>query len=864
MENTAIETGAAIETRAIFTTNAAALYRAAAYLAGKIADKHGRNQVVAAVRIEAQPDGLLTLTATDCDLFASIELQADVQSPGAFCTNAKNFAAMLGKARKGREFVTLDDSGERPVMKAGRVRFNMKREALLDFPCHPIRGTESALSGEYELSAAQFVADIGAAAKCMETSGHRAYLQGVAIQRRDLAGRDRLVIVGCDGSNMAIASRAAPDGLGEWKSEIVPARAALAIIAGAKLAGEADAVTVSRLQTERRGLWASFALGNLTIETKLSDFDYPDWTKAAGPAAAETSQQSPALFPELLPAYPAAALEKIGKGAPGAITWAAGETSLVGTLADDADMMFVAMMGGGGAPEGYSYDWSDSKALEYLHGLVASRGLPDADELNRRAAAINEAWGENCGYPVYSKREIQHGKAGEASTSRVYLGNEIVGLTIEATETRFERCETVKDWETLSERETTTPREIVPVEGSYSVLMPGRGPQREAAVILEIEGDRSYPVATNGAGKIHLSAAQVRAACGESVFEVMQIPAADGGKRYVSAWLYRDGATRLLCVGKDGRCPGVNDRREYLTREQVDAALAGDAAAIDATPIGETEPAALIAGIAAAVPSPEIAPQSAPEPIAPAVVPEIPEIDASGPEIAEAGQDMPGAGALDAFAARLAAVEALLAALPGELATSAQAAHATLSAEPKRTPAHERAIRRAWAERAARIKAVKAHALQVSISMDQLENARKSQRMWQEQAEQWGILEPRLQAKRRANALLARKRTRELVFVGKVLHDMHDEASAKLERAKMSPTYFDGDTGAERLDLAGRNAVIAQDARVRSEMLERALAGANQRCEQMERALGNGAAIIEKMGTELANARAELRTRAAA
>ena len=119
---------------------------------------------------------------------------------------------------------------------------------------------------------------------------------------------------------------------------------------------------------------------------------------------------------------------------------------------------------------------------------------------------------------------------------------------------------------------------------------------------------------------------------------------------------------------------------------------------------------------------PETAPESAPErdsaPVTATTPAAEPEIVLSEAPAANSGQSEPGGEVpdrcIDQLAARLAAVEAMLATLPavsGQGATpAAQVPRETM---PKRTAAHERAIRRAWAER-------KAARLQRAIATDQM------------------------------------------------------------------------------------------------------------------------------------------------
>lgn len=187
------------------------------------------------------------------------------------------------------------------------------------------------------------------------------------------------------------------------------------------------------------------------------------------------------------------------------------------------------------------------------------------------------------------------------------------------------------------------------------------------------------------------------ALCGDRLWEVLEFPGVDGKPRYVSAWVWEQGDSRLLCVGKDGRCPKADAPREYVTRAEVEAALAGEAMPVIEAPV----PVAIPTPVA---PEAVSAPQTAEEcaeaaPMLPDT-PEAPAIDATPascqpePETltiwqrgARLGLTQGDEESNGEFMLR---VEALEAALPAQAVAG------------KRTPAHERAIRRAWAERKAR------------------------------------------------------------------------------------------------------------------------------------------------------------------
>lgn len=912
MENAPIAAETATECFARFTVAIDPLAAAVKLLASKVVDKRQTVRVLAGVRIEAAPCGTLTLEATDCETFARVTVEADpleTVDPGAFLVDARNLSDLLAKAKKERDRATLESDGARLTIKCGRNRWQVPELDLADFPCHPIGETEATLSGE--MDAAQLLADLKALAPAIGKEEYRLYQRGYVLQRVTLAERDRFTMATCNGGNVAVASRALPAGFEAWPDTIAPASFGSVLQAAHKVAGSPQTVTV-----ERFGQWVAADLGAVRVVSKVIDAEPFDWQRAfTGPLAPVEATEG-ALFPDLLPGRPIGAMDTLAKAAPVAIEWSEAAQGMLGTSPQDPGLLLGAMnlTGATSAPrKGYFYTQTGAReATEYLQALAAQAGLPDEDTFAEMVRARNEEvkvdkvltrHAPECPMPVRRAEEDYKNHGLQYSNGR------IVGYTVAGVEGHPAFVEVVQDWETLAMREVERAEHWEAVAGSYSILMPADGPQIEPEHSVTVEGDRTYPIATNGAA-IHLSKEQVAALCGDSLWDVLAFTGADGRTRYVSQWLWDDGATRLLCVGADGRCPKAGEPREYVTRAEVEAALAGE-------PVPEAEPVQ----------------DSEPAPEAPAVAPE-PEIASSAPEIAPLAADPAPLDPIAAIEARLAAVEAMLTPLSGEEAGR------TLSGErTKRTAAHERAIRRAWSERKARREAVEmalrqrdarnaaddaakglAYDLkraecdrdrmeqevlrvsdicrerdaQLAIAMETIATLRHKRRRavllaremktraghyyanWKEEARRAGIAEARaetlaaqlakaggdiatLRRKRRANALLARKRTREMVAAVNHMHDRLDVATADLDRAQLAPVYFGAEDGMTRADLAGAQVEHVTRARERAEMLEKALRASNQRAEAAQAAAERGAGLIEAMGVELANAKAALR-----
>lgn len=175
----------------------------------------------------------------------------------------------------------------------------------------------------------------------------------------------------------------------------------------------------------------------------------------------------------------------------------------------------------------------------------------------------------------------------------------------------------------------------------------------------------------------------------------------------------------------------------------------------------------------------------------------------------------------------------------------------------KRTPAHERAVRRAWAERKARrIFRDAAEALtdtrndlqrqlgKVQSALDtlrpQYENAAKARHAFLLEMNAASQRERVANAKRARSTLLARRRGAEMSLMAKMMKNLH----AKLQAAQMAPRYTD-EAGREGLDLVGREASRAFEQRDRAEAAEKSVRIAGAAVERQQEAIERMADAME-------------------
>lgn len=766
MEQNTIELATAAPAMANFSVEREALLQAVKFLQMRVIERRCAVPAFAAVKIVASPCGSIAVTARSENCSAEVTLAGDVIEPGEVMADAKLLRSALTKAEKGRALAIEQDSETRATVKAGRARFKLPLIKPADHWRTPTRNIICGREGplplpvSFVVDPAQFMADLKAIAPAIAKEDiRRPYLQGFAIQVRELAERPRLVSVATNGLAMAVASRDVPEGAENLPDILIPGDVIPAILEAGKIAAEPVRFSYQRGQRPV----VMLEMGSVALWLRpMAGEDFPDWQRVfEHDALAPTEEIDAPLFPELLPHKPFGQMAALGKGAPAEIDWQPTNRGMIGSVESD-------------------------------HGLVY--------------VALNRASDE--------------------------------GLAMKG----------------------------------FTYAYQAKGETRQPVYSVAVEGDSEYPLAVNSStSRIHLDKDQVAALCGDCLFDVLEFPGADGKPRYVSKWVYDQGDSRLLLVGSDGKCPKEGAPREYVTREQVEAALAGEVVQYAPEQPQERE---------ADIPAP---PQ-----------PETTETAPSAPEIAAEPVSEPATDPIAEIMARLDALEASLAApLPVEPEVTEPVAP-TGAIKPKRTPAHERAIRRAWAERKAarlqraiaadhmrmREQAQSALLLQESEAKRMRQHLEGKVRAAQETRDIACRLTDRERDKRRRSTILARDLQKRL----NAEHRLVDRANEKRREAEqaLQERNNDCDTAKDARERAENRtrAVEAEIARLKRDMADpsqperasdiaqlvrerdaarTANAALQQRCERAEAANRQGAEAIEGLVSRISKAEARLR-----
>lgn len=527
MGNVTIDQADAIETAAKYNSgNANELHRAANYLASKVIERRNTIPILSNILCEPCETGL-KMTGNNLDVMASITIDCQIESPGSFTVDARAFAAALKKCGKQSVSIEYDSDAGKLLIASGRTRLTVQTLPVDDFPvmAEKEKPFSITLSAEYD-------ADLSMMAPFMSNEEARYYINGIAFQSRDIGGRQRIAQIATNGSVMSCftypadcSAAAMPDHI-VAKGTITALIAAMKLEKGAPLSWEFSADSLQNTVT----------CGAVRIVSKSIDGTYPDALSVLEKNAVATDG-APILIPELIPTIDASLVTKLEKSAGHTISWELARDEEKGrnmtVISDPARPNWMATATQGEMPKGFtvSNDGAKETARRYMAELAASRGL--------------------------AKLPMHHLE---------FNGEMITGATFGHAEWKEGYNETFKCWETLSEKTVFIQPKQIWQDGSYSVVMPREHAKLETDVSIDVDGER-YPVATNSAGKIHLSKEAIAKICADDpapealTFETVKVQDCDGGRHYVPKALwdnphvmgfrstYSDG-TRLNAKGK--------------------------------------------------------------------------------------------------------------------------------------------------------------------------------------------------------------------------------------------------------------------------------------------------------------------------
>ena len=264
--------------------------------------------IMAALRIESDGAGRVTVTGTDLDSQVRMSIPAEVSAPGVVILTAE----VLRRVTAWADAVTIAAEGDNVSITAddmtAALRGIFPAADWPDFPTpHPMEAPDM-------VPRAPLVAALRATLPCVSTEGSRYYLHGVYLHGHE----GQLRAVSTDGHRLA---RYDTGVLWDHAPGILPMKAGRLLAAALKTSTD-DMIGAARIiRYEGDAGMLSFAADDWTITSKVIDGTFPDYHRVIAPACERDATATVALSAAMLrrlPARPADAI-KID-GAAGRIT----------------------------------------------------------------------------------------------------------------------------------------------------------------------------------------------------------------------------------------------------------------------------------------------------------------------------------------------------------------------------------------------------------------------------------------------------------------------------------------------------------------------------------------------------------------
>lgn len=262
-----------VETAVSITIDRNALVRAMAHLARVV---KRRNTIPILGNIRLSPgDRYLTLTATDLDIEARVDVDCEVQGSGDITVPAGTMNDIVRKIAEGAP-VSLGwgGTGTTVSVRSGRARFSLQALPASDFPDL----TVGDMTHRFTMPAATLLALIEATSFAVSTEETRYYLNGIYLHcPTDGENGSLLRGVATDGHRLARFDAPAPEGASGMPGIIVPRKTVGEIARLAKDAmdkhGNGDievALSVAKIRV---------SAANVTLTSKLIDGTFPDYQR---------------------------------------------------------------------------------------------------------------------------------------------------------------------------------------------------------------------------------------------------------------------------------------------------------------------------------------------------------------------------------------------------------------------------------------------------------------------------------------------------------------------------------------------------------------------------------------------------------
>lgn len=160
-----------------------------------VVDRKNTRPILAYTLIEAK-DGLLSFSATDMEVSAKIQINADIKTPGIFCVNAKNFFDILKELPSTDIELAIDNNENSLKINCGDIHFTLLIFKSEDFP-HLTFGNKA---NEFLIDSGKVLEIISKTSHAISSDETRLFLNGIFLQEVE----NRLRAVATDGHRLSM------------------------------------------------------------------------------------------------------------------------------------------------------------------------------------------------------------------------------------------------------------------------------------------------------------------------------------------------------------------------------------------------------------------------------------------------------------------------------------------------------------------------------------------------------------------------------------------------------------------------------------------------------------------------------------
>jgi DNA polymerase-3 subunit beta len=160
-----------------------------------VVDRKNTRPILAYTLVEAR-DNKLSFSATDMEVSARIEIDANIKSPGTFCLNAKNFFDILKELPSTEIELFIDVNENSLKINCGDIHFSLLVFKNEDFP-HLIFGNKE---NEFHIDSGKVLEIISKTNHAISNDETRLFLNGIYLQEVD----NKLRAVATDGHRLSM------------------------------------------------------------------------------------------------------------------------------------------------------------------------------------------------------------------------------------------------------------------------------------------------------------------------------------------------------------------------------------------------------------------------------------------------------------------------------------------------------------------------------------------------------------------------------------------------------------------------------------------------------------------------------------